>query len=112
MCEDTSRTPAAAVPTSYCLDAGVFMPATTSDCNDGVCPAHWWYRGEWNSCSHACGSDGTQSRTVECRSAANVKVDDETLVSGGVPGPQATCMHACCDPSLRDTVLLHPVRNT
>ncbi|XP_037294252.1 papilin-like isoform X4 [Manduca sexta] len=40
-------------------------PVTNQTCNNNVCPPQW-VTGEWGSCSHRCGPDGTQSREIQC----------------------------------------------
>merc|ERR1719163_2053278 len=63
--------------------------------NLGACSATWWYSGPWGTCSETCGSDGIQTRTVECRTAAGDSVPDADCTEAK-PVTQRGCNNVPC----------------
>ena len=65
-------------------------PFTSRNCYNDPCPLGTWQTGPWGSCSGACGTNGTQYRTVTCPSAAGC--------SGSPPASSQSCTNAACAP--------------
>ena len=63
-------------------------PFTSRNCYNDPCPLGTWQTGPWGSCSGACGTNGTQYRTVTCPSAAGC--------SGSPPASSQSCTNAAC----------------
>ena len=98
-CFDIRFNPATKVVLSNCEQAGLAMPTTVSTCNLGACSATWWYSGPWGTCSETCGSDGIQTRTVECRTAGGDSVPDADVRRSSLEQQPCVHAHVCSNPA-------------
>ncbi len=70
-------------------------PSTSAECNTDACPnTYSWVPGAWSSCSKTC-DGGTRTRSVTCRTAADIIVDD-SYCTGTKPEDTGTCNSQAC----------------
>lgn len=83
----------------YCDESGqnCFQAAEVNSTPPPSTPTvtYSWSTGGWGSCSGACGTSGTQSRSVQCRSSQGGVVGDGQC-SGSKPTQNKSCTNASC----------------
>ncbi|KAF5832338.1 hypothetical protein DUNSADRAFT_11780 [Dunaliella salina] len=86
----------------WCYDyqCGEDPSDTLYECNTHACPSYSWSVSDWTTCSHSCGPDGVQSRTVECVEEATYSWNNEVVGDENCdsikPAEQQSCnTHAC-----------------
>ena len=75
-------------------------PASSQSCTNAACPLGTWQTGPWGSCSGACGTTGTQTRTVTCPSVYGC--------SGPAPASSQSCTSAACPPTVNLSAQILP----
>jgi len=85
----------AAVPDSYCTNAGRGQkPTTMSDCNTTPCPVYTWYCSAWGTCPADC-DGGVQCRNCNCYLTTDIGYTNPVAIS-------------YCNPSTADFTMARP----